>query len=254
VIVRFARAAFGALAVVGLCASAVQAQDAVVPVLGPLQDGAFAGYEVSWTTLVDGDKTLSVSSMLTMRQRGAKKIVATFRDSRDAGSVYVMTRQHDGSLTLDNLDHLDRTGVLLSQALATLNTLAAVVTGEPPDAHAWTTSLPIADPVPDENATPPPVPLLALAATRAARDDGFNVTASGTSSQEVAATPAPAPMRLLGRVLRQKPGQTATTCTLEGRFTASGVLTSGTFETKATTIVGRHTSTVDTTWHVTRVN
>jgi hypothetical protein len=254
VIVRFARAVLGVVAAVVLCAPAARAQDAVVPVLGPLQDGAIAGYEVSWTTLVDGTKTLSVSSLLSMRQRGRQKIVTTFRASRDEGSVYVMTRHPDGTLSLDNVDYLDRTGMLLGQALATLNALAQIDAGEPADAQAWTKSLPIAMAVPDANATPPPVPLLALAATRASRPDGFSVSATGTTTQDVAATPAPAAMRLIGRVLHQKPGQATTTCTLEGRFTASGVLTSGTFETKSTTVVGRHTSVVDTTWHVTRVN
>jgi hypothetical protein len=253
--VRFACAVVGALAAVSLWSARAGAQSWTAPVLGPAQVGSLAGYQVAWTTLVDGDKTVSVSSMLAMRWRTGQKVVASFRDSQDEpASEYVMTRQNDGSLTLDNAAHVDKTGTLLGQVIATFDELAGVVADEPGDAKAWTKSLAIAVAPPDATATPEPAPQIALSATRATRDDGFTVTASGSSTQDVAATPAPAAMRLLSRVMRQKPGQATTTCTLEGRFTASGVLTYATLETKTTTVVGKKTSTVDTTWHITRVS
>jgi hypothetical protein len=251
VIVRFARTLLGALAAAVLCASPAGAERAVVPALGPLQAGAFAGYEVAWTTLVDGQKALSVSSMLAMRERAGEKIVASFRDSQDAASIYVMTRAADGTLALDNPDHLDRTGVLLRAAVSTLDQFVGVLAGEPAAAQTWTKSITIDVPVADPTA-PQQTTLIALTASRSVREDGFTITATGASTQDVAATPAPAAMRLLSRVMRQKPGQATTTCTLEGRYTGSGVLTWASLETKTTTTTGKHTSTVDTTWHITR--
>jgi hypothetical protein len=251
VIVRFSRTVLGAFACAALCTSPAGAERAVVPALGPLQAGALAAYDVAWTTLVDGQKTLSVSSILAMRERAGEKIVASFRDSQDSASIYVMTRAADGTLALDNSAHLDRTGALLGQAVATLDQFVGVLADEAPAAQTWTKSVAVAVPVADP-AAPQQTTLIALTASRSVRADGFTVTATGTSTQDVAATPAPAAMRLLSRVMRQKPGQTTTTCTLEGRYTGSGVLTWASLETKTTTTTGKQTSTVDTSWHIMR--
>jgi hypothetical protein len=227
------------------------AQPAQGSPIGPARVGTSTSYRVAWTTTVDGNKVASVSSVVTLRWRAGEKIVASMLDSDQPASVYVVSRANDGMLTLDNAANVDATGARLGQVLTVFDALAGIVAEQPPDATTWTKSVAIpAQPASSPSAPPAAAAELAFSVTRAMSAVGPRVTASGSSTAPVAATPAPAPMRLLHRIIREKPAEATTSCTIEERFAHDGSLISASFEEKTVTASARQSSAVVTSWYV----
>jgi hypothetical protein len=227
------------------------AQSAQGSPLGPARVGTSASYRVAWTTTVDGNKVASVSSVVTLRWRAGEKIVASMLDSDQPASVYVVSRANDGMLTLDNAANVDATGARLAQVLTLFDAFAGIVADQPADATAWTKSVTIPVQSASSTAAPPAAKTdLAFSVTRAMSAVGHRVTASGSSTLAVAATPAPAPVRLLHRIIREKPMESTTNCTMEERFAHDGSLISASFEEKTVTGSARQSSAVVTSWYV----
>lgn len=245
------RAALCATSFACLAPGFALAQPAQVSLIGPAHLGTAASYRVAWTTTVDGNKVASVSSVVTLRWRAGEKIVASMLDSDQPASVYVVTRANDGTFTLDNAAHVDATGARLGQALAVFDALTGIVAEQPADATAWTKNVSIPLQSVSSPGNPPPARAdVAFTVTRSLGAVGPRVTASGSSTQPVAATPAPAPVRLLHRIMRQKDAESTTSCTIEERFAHDGSLISASLEEKTLTGAGRQSSAVVTSWYI----
>jgi hypothetical protein len=227
------------------------AQSAQGSPLGPARVGTSASYRVAWTTTVDGNKVASVSSVVTLRWRAGEKIVASMLDSDQPASVYVVSRTNDGMLTLDNAANVDARGARLAQVLTLFDAFAGIVAHQPADATAWTKSVTIPVQSASSPGAPPAVRTdLAFSVTRAMSAVGPRVAASGSSTQPVEATPAPAPVRFLHRIIREKPTESTTSCTIEERFAHDGSLISASFEEKTVTSSARQSTAVVTSWYV----
>ena len=219
--------------------------------IGPARVGTSASYRVTWTTTVDGNKVASVSSVVTLRWRAGEKILASMLDSDQPASVYVVSRANDGMLTLDNAANVDATGARLGQVLTMFDALTAIVAEQPADATAWTKTVAIPVQAATSPANPPATTSdLAFSVTRATSAVGPRVSASGSSTQPVPATPAPVPLRLLHRIVGQKPAESTTSCTIEERFAHDGSLISASAEEKTVTASGRQSSAVLTSWYI----
>jgi hypothetical protein len=245
------RAALCAISFACAAPAVALAQPAQASLIGPARVGSSASYRVAWTTTVDGTKVASVSSVVTLRWRAGEKIVASMLDSDQPASVYVVTRANDGTLTLDNAANVDATGARLGQTLAVFDALTGIVAGQSGDATEWTKTVAVPVQSVSAPANPPAASAdVAFTVTRAVGPVGPKVTASGASTQQVAATPAPAPLRLLHRIMRAKQTESTTSCTIEERFAHDGSLISASFEEKTVTGSPRQSSAVVTTWYI----